>query len=70
MNWKNQYKGDSLDCDDCLSLNPPVSHPDDQDALLSPVCVGNSDLMANPRMPAQFLRAVIDRSNKRKESSS
>ena len=68
MNWKNQFRDDSLECQDCLSLVPPVSHLDDQDLLMSPVCVGNSDLrigkyMSNIRHQAQYFRDLIARRN-------
>ena len=71
MNWKNQYKGDSLECEDCLRLHPPVSHPDDQDTLMSSVCLGNSDLrqgrdMTDPKHQVQFFRALTNRRNKNK----
>ena len=44
MNWKRKYQDDHLDCVDCLELDPPVRHPDTQDALLSSLCLGNNDL--------------------------
>ena len=75
LHWKNnkQYREEGYDCEDCLSLVPPVSHPDHQDYLLSPVCQGNSDLgqgrrvETNERDQAHFLLEVIARRNSRKD---
>ena len=71
MNWKNHYKGDTYECEDCLSLDPPVSHPDDQDLLMSSVCEGNSDLRRGRDMfrlhhQAQFYRELVQRRNMRR----
>ena len=37
-----RYKAESYLCPDCLTLDPPVSHQDTQEALAT--CQGNSDL--------------------------
>ena len=73
MNQKSnkRYRENSYRCIDCLSVSPPVSHPDSQEALVSEVCQGNSDLRAGRRLSqpkelAMFLRAVISRRNERK----
>ena len=68
MNWKNKYRGDSLECEDCLGLDPPASHLNAQDLLMSPTCVGNSDLrigrdMSNLLHQAHFFRDLTSRKN-------
>ena len=47
LNFKSnkRYKAEGYLCPDCQSLDPPVSHPDHQDKLLT--CQGNSDLRLN-----------------------
>ena len=47
LNFKSdkRYKAEGYLCPDCLSLDPPVSHPDHQEELLT--CPGNSDLRLN-----------------------
>ena len=72
LNWKNKYKNEGYDCIDCLSLEPPVRHPDHQDILMTPVCKGNSDLrigraMDSERGQAQFLIDLIARRNEKYE---
>ena len=70
LNWKNKYKSEGYDCIDCLSLEPPVRHPDHQDILMSSVCKGNSDLRAGRAMDsergqAHFLIDLIARRNEK-----
>ena len=75
LHWKNnkQFREEGYDCEDCLSLVPPVSHPDHQDYLLSSVCQGNRDLRQGRRVTtderdqAHYLMEVIARRNARKE---
>ena len=67
LNWKNKYKNKGFDC---LLLNPPVSHPDCQDILVTPACVANSDKregrdMSNPKHQALFYRDIRSRRNNR-----
>ena len=66
LNYKGnkKYKSEGYLCVNCLSLTPPVTHPDHQDALLS--CPGNLDLqrgknMKDLRLEAQFYREVAQR---------
>ena len=72
LNWKNMYKSVGYDCEDCLSLDPPVCHPDSQDILETDACVGNSDLrygrnMLDMESQAQFYIDLIARRNRRKK---
>ena len=64
LNFKSnkRYKAEGYLCPDCLSLDPPVSHPDHQDELLT--CQGNSDIRLNrdlsePKQEAAFYRELI-----------
>ena len=68
MNFKShrRYKEENYLCPDCLTLDPPVSHTDSQEALLS--CDGNSDLrrglnLGNQKHLATYLKAVVSRRN-------
>ena len=72
MNWMNdkRFKREGYDCIDCLSLKPPVKHPDHQDILVTSVCKGNSDLRAGRLMSrekdqAHFFIDLIARRNKK-----
>ena len=66
LNYKSnkQYKAESYLCPDCLSLDPPISHPDDQASLLT--CHGNSDLrvgknLRNLKEEMEYYRNIISR---------
>ena len=66
LNYKSntRYKAEGYLCPDCLSLNPPVSHPDHQDELLT--CQGNSDIrlkwdLSDQKQEAAFYRECIAR---------
>ena len=66
LNFKSnkQYKAESYLCPDCLSLDPPVSHPDDQASLLT--CQGNSDLrvgrdLGDLKQEIDYYRSIIAR---------
>ena len=70
MNWKNdkRFREEGYDCIDCLSLEPPVRHPDHQDILVTSVCQGNRDLregrlMSRERDIAHFFLDLIARRN-------
>ena len=68
LNWKNKYRNEGFDCTECLSLDPPFKHPDHQDILVTPTCLGNSDLrekrdMSSERGQAQFFIDLISRRN-------
>ena len=72
LNWKNskKYREEGYDCSDCLSLDPPFRHPDHQDILVTPACLGNSDLrlrrdMSTERGQAQFFIDLISRRKER-----
>ena len=61
LNFKSdkRYKAEGYLCPDCLSLDPPVSHPDHQDELLT--CQGNSDLRLNRDLSNQIHEAAYYR---------
>ena len=70
LNFKSDKKNKSEGylCPDCLAIDPPVSHPDHQDSLLS--CLGNSDLrvgrdMTNLKEEAAYYREIISRRTQR-----
>ena len=74
MNYKSEKRFKSLKyiCQECLKMNPPVSHLDNQEALLS-TCQGNADLRADLDLDdnnqlALYLRRVIDRRTQRMEN--
>ena len=74
MNFKaeKRYKSLNYICQECLNLNPPVSHLDHQEALLSN-CQGNADLRVDLDLDdnnqlAEYLRRVIDRRTQRMEN--
>ena len=74
MNYKSEKRIESLKyiCQECLKMNPPVSHLDNQEALLS-TCQGNADLRADLDLDdnnqlALYLRRVIDRRTQRMEN--
>ena len=63
-----KYKAEDYLCPDCLALDLPVSHPDDQDNLL--LCQGNSDLrqgrdLRDIKQELAYYRAVIERRNQK-----
>ena len=58
------YKAEGYLCPDCLALDPPVSHPDNQEELLT--CQGNLDLrlnrdMSDQKHEARYYRELIER---------
>ena len=67
MNFKSvkKYKSLRYICQDCIQMNPPVSHLDNQETLLSE-CLGNADLridlnLMDDNQLVKYLKRVIDR---------
>ena len=67
MNFKSMKKYKSLKyiCQDCIQMNPPVSHLDNQEILMTE-CLGNADLRSDLNLRddtqlAEYLKRVIDR---------
>ena len=67
MNFKSMKKYKSLKyiCQDCIQMNPPVSHLDNQETLMTE-CLGNADLRSDLNLRddtqlAEYLKRVIDR---------
>ena len=59
-----RYIDEGYLCPDCLALDPPVSHPDNQEELLT--CQGNLDLrlnrdMSDQKHEARYYRELIER---------
>ena len=58
------YKKGKFECPDCLTLVPPIHHPDSQELLLT--CVANRDLregrdLSNLKEEAEYYLRVISR---------
>ena len=59
-----KYKAEGFLCPDCLTLDPPVSHQDTQEALAT--CQGNSDLrqgldLSQLKQEADYYQSIITR---------
>ena len=67
MNFKSvkKYKSLRYICQYCIQMNPPVSHLDNQETLLTE-CLGNADLridlnLMDDNQLVKYLKRVIDR---------